>query len=107
VDLSTVLSENLSDLFINYFKCESFCCSRAMISELIGNSSDSISSKFMMFITNSSLVSGMTIASSCSTAHIACTSTKPSSVSERGASSSFSSRDSASATMLFSPAIGA
>jgi hypothetical protein len=35
---------------------------------LIVNYSDSISSKFMMFITNSFLVSGMTIASSFSTA---------------------------------------
>jgi hypothetical protein len=76
-----------------------------MIAGLIGNSSDSISSKFMMFITNSFLVSGMTIASSFSTAYIACDSIKPSSVSERGLSSYFSSRDRASATMLFFPAI--
>jgi hypothetical protein len=59
-----VLSENLSDLLINSFNYDSFCCSRAMIAGLIGNSSDSISSKFMVFTTNSFLVSGMTIASS-------------------------------------------
>jgi hypothetical protein len=100
-----VLSVNFSDLLINYFNCESLCCSRAMISGLIGNSSYSISSKCMMLIASSSLVSGTTIASSFSTAHIACDSTKASSVSERGSSCSFFSRDSASATMFFSPAI--
>jgi hypothetical protein len=79
--------------------------SRSMISGLMGNSSDFISSKSMMSITNSSMVSGLTIASSCSTAHIACGSTRPSSLSERGSSLSFSSRDSASANMLFFPAM--
>jgi hypothetical protein len=100
-----VLSENLSDLLINSFNCESFCCSRAMIAGLIGNSYDSISSKCVMFITNSFLVYAMTIASSFSNAHIARYSIKPSSVSERDLTSSFSSRDRAPATMLFFPAI--
>jgi hypothetical protein len=105
VDLSTVLSENFSDFFITSFKCESFFCSRAMVSGIMGNSSGSTSSKLMMDITNYSLVSGMTIASSCSTAHIACYSTKPYSVSERASSSYVSTRDSASATVLFPPAM--
>jgi hypothetical protein len=82
VDLSISLSENFSYFFINYFKCVSSFCLRTMISGLIDNYSDSISSKFMMFITNSSLVSGMNIASSCSTVHMACESTKPSFVSD-------------------------
>jgi hypothetical protein len=65
------------------FKFESFFCSQTMTSGIMGNYADSISSKFMMFITNYSMVSGMTIASSCSTANTACESTKPSSFSER------------------------
>jgi hypothetical protein len=56
-----------------------------------------------MLITDSSLVSGMYIVSSCSTAHLTCYSTKPSSVSERFSSSPFSSLDSACETMLFPP----
>jgi hypothetical protein len=48
VDLSTILSENLSDFLITYFKCVSFFCSRAIISGLMGNSSDYISLTFIM-----------------------------------------------------------
>jgi hypothetical protein len=102
VDLSISISENFSHFFITSFKCV-FFCSRTIISGLIGNSTDSISSRFMMVITNYYLVSGMIIALSCSTAHMACDNTKPSSVSEIFSSSSFSSLDSASATMLFFP----